>query len=182
MVHVSQASRAQCRAALRRRREAAKRYRPDCIRVLTVGQMPPDHLDRYFYFPSVPRADYLFQGVVPHLLGEEPARVDKRRQLAALRDLGFFLIDLKPDPCDPTPLDSFVDHLVERVLDLGPEHVILVKVDVYDAAFRPLIARGVPVLDKRLPFPSTGQQGVFAKGFRAALAQVGFESRADEAA
>jgi hypothetical protein len=182
MVHVSQASERDCRLAARRRRDAAKRYRPDHIRLLLIAQMPPDHLDRYFYFPTVPKADYLFWAVVRHLLGEEPARLDKRPQLRALQGRGVFMIDLKPNPCDPAPLDSFVDDLGDRATDLDPDHVILVKVDVYDAAFQRLIEKGVPVIDARLPFPSTGQQGVFDAGFRDALQKAGFASQKPEAA
>ena len=140
--------------------------------------MPPDELDRYFYFPTVAKADYLFWAVVPHLLGEEPTRLDKRAQLAALQKKGVFVIDLKPDPCDPAPLDSFVDDLVDRVLKLEPARAILVKVDVYDAAFEKLRDAGVHVVDARLPFPSTGRQPEFATGFRTALAAAGIRSRA----
>jgi hypothetical protein len=178
MVLVTEATAKECRSAARRRRDAARRYRPDLVRLLIVAQMPPDELDRYFYFPTVTRADYLFQAVVPHLLGEEPARLDKPAQLAALRDLGVFLIDLKPNPCDPAPLDSFVDGLVDRVLRLEPLHAVLVKVDVYDAAFQRLRATDVPVIDARLPFPSTGRQAEFADGFRSALAETDLPSRA----
>jgi hypothetical protein len=84
MVLVSQASPKDCRSAARRRNDAAESYRPDPVRLLIIAQTPPDDLDRYFYFPSVPKADYLFQAVVPHLLGEEPDRLDKRAQLATL--------------------------------------------------------------------------------------------------
>lgn len=140
--------------------------------------MPPDDLDRYFYFPRVPTADYLFQAIVPHLLGEQPERLDKGPQLAALRDLGVFLIDLKPNPCDPAAVDSFVDDLVERAAGLTPQHAILVKVDVFDSAFGALREAGVPVVDARLPFPSTGRQTEFAAGFRRALAACGIHSRA----
>jgi hypothetical protein len=140
--------------------------------------MPPNGLDRYLYFPTVTKADYLFQAVVPHLLGEEPARLDKRAQLAALRGLGVFLIDLKPDPCDTARLDSFVDDLADRGHHLDPQHIVLVKVDVYDVAFQRLRAVGLPVIDARLPFPSTGQQTVFGIGFRGALAEAGRPSGA----
>jgi hypothetical protein len=58
----------------------------------------PDELDRYFYFDSVPTADYLFRAVVPHILGEDPARLDKREQLAALRDQGHRLLRDEPRP------------------------------------------------------------------------------------
>jgi hypothetical protein len=182
MVLTAEATAKDCRSAARRRRDAAKRYRPDRVHLLIVAQMPPYELDRYFYFPRVPKADYLFQAVVPHLLGEEPARLDKRAHLAALRDLGVFIIDLKPDPCNPAPVDSFVDDLVARVRGLDPQHIVLVKVDVYDAAFQRLRALGLPVIDARVPFPSTGQQTVFGIGFRSALGEAGLPSRAPVAA
>jgi hypothetical protein len=41
--------------------------------------------------------------------------------------------------------------------------VILVKVDVYDAAFEALRDAGIAVVDERIPFPSTGRQTEFAK-------------------
>jgi hypothetical protein len=99
-----------------------------------------------------------------------------------LRDLGVFLIDLKPGPCDPAPLASFVDDLVDPARGLDPRHIVLVKVDVYDAAFQSLRAVDLPVIDARPPFPSTGQQTVFGIGFRGALPEVGIPSRAPVAA
>jgi hypothetical protein len=141
MVLVSQATPQDCRSAASRRKDAAARYRPDRIRLLIIAQMPPDDLDRYFYFESVPTTDYLFQAVIPHLLGEEPQRLDKRAQLTALRKRGVFVIDLKSDPCDPTPLDSYVDDLAHRATDLRPKRAILVKVDVYDAPTPPCGSR-----------------------------------------
>lgn len=152
-------------------------YRPDSVRLLLIAQMPPDDLDRYFYFPTVPTADYLFQAVVPHLLGEEPTRHDKSRQLAALRDQGIFVIDVKPDPCDPAPLEAFVGDLVERAMALAPAHAILIKVDVYDAAFEVLRDAGVSAIDARLPFPSTGRQRQFSDGFGKALTVAGIPSQ-----
>ena len=138
--------------------------------------MPPDELDRYFYFPQVSKEDYLFQAVVPHLLGETPARLDKRPQLAALRDRGMFLIDLKPDPCDRRPVAASAVGLVRRAARHEPEHAILIKVDVYDHAFRLLREADVPVVDRRMPFPSTGRQTEFHTAFRAALDDVGMPS------
>jgi hypothetical protein len=180
MVLVSQAALTDCRKAARRRRDAARRYRPDRIRLLLVAHMPPHELDRYFYFPQVSKADYLFQAVVPHLLGETPARLDKRPQLAALRDRGMFLIDFKPDPCDRRPLVASAADLVRRASRHEPEHAILIKVDVYDDAFRLLREAGVPVVDRRMPFPSTGRQTEFHTAFRAALDDVGMPSRFSE--
>ncbi|MGH3118622.1 MAG: hypothetical protein ACRDQ2_16215 [Gaiellales bacterium] len=179
MVLVSDATLDDCTAAAARRRCAAERYRPDRVRLLLVAQTPPEELDRYFYFPSVPKADYLFQAVVPHLLGEVPARLDKRAQLGRLRDMGVYLNDLKADPCDPREPAGFVDDLVRRAGSVRPERAVLIKVDVYDAAFHRLCRAGVPVIDKRMPFPSTGRQREFSRGFADALALAGWASLAE---
>jgi hypothetical protein len=106
------------------------------------------------------------------------ARLDKGGQLAALRDRGVFMIDLKPDPCDPQPVEAFVADLVMRAAELGPDHAILVKVDVYDAAFQALRDAGIAVVDERTPFPSTERQKQFDRKFRNALTLAGFPSRA----
>src|SRR5438309_2352382 len=140
MVLVDEATPKQCAAAAVRRRRAARTYRPERVHLLLVAQTPPEELDRYLYFRRVPEADYLFQAVVPHFLSETPARSDKRDQLATLQDLGVYLTDLKPDPCDPHPPSDFVDDLARRALRHSPDHAILIKVDVYDAAFKTLRA------------------------------------------
>jgi hypothetical protein len=67
----------ECEQAAARRTAAAAKYRPDRVRLLLVVQMPPDELDRYFYFEDVATADYLFRAVVPHLVGEEPLKLGK---------------------------------------------------------------------------------------------------------
>ncbi len=167
----------ECAAAAAKRQRAASAHRPKRIRFLLIAQTPPEELDRYFYFRRVPTADYLFQAVVPHFLDEVPARLDKRDQLSALRDLGVFVIDLKPDPCDPRPVSDFADHLVRRVNRQNPEHTILIKVDVYETAFKPLREAGMAVIDKRMPFPSTGRQKEFCLDFKAALKTAGWKSR-----
>lgn len=176
MVLAADATPEECAAAADRRRRTAKAYRPPLIRLLLIAQSPPEELDRYFYFRRVPKADYLFRAVVPHLLGERPARLDKSDQLSALCELGVYLVDLKPDPCDPRPPTDFADDLVRRVKRTNPEHAILIKVDVYDTAFEALGDAGVQVIDKRMPFPSTGQQKVFCRAFKAALGLAGWKS------
>lgn len=133
-----------------RRAEAASRFRPAHVKLLLVAETPPTTLDRYFYFEDVPRADYLFRAVVPPLLGEEPSR-EKTRQLAGLRDRGVFLIDLRPDPLDTQTDEQCVPDLIRRVRAVDPESVLLIKVNVYDVAYRPLHQAGVPVVDARLP-------------------------------
>lgn len=61
--------------------------------------------------------------------------------------------------------------MVNRIAELEPEHIILIKATVYDAAYPALAAAGLSVSDVRILFPSSGRQNEFAIAFgRAALA------------
>jgi|SRR5579859_3662622 len=155
------------------RANAAARYKPQRVRLLLVAQTPPANAPRdpprYFYFEKVSKHDDLFRGVIKAILGVEPIRHQKASQLAMLRDQGVFLIDLKPDPSDPLPLDSFVPALIERCRQLLPDHIILMKADVYDAAFAAAHSANLPVIDARIPFPGSGRQAEFAQAMSRAL-------------
>jgi hypothetical protein len=157
---------AQARA---RRTRAQNKYKPETIELLLIAEAPPAALDRYFYFENVTAHDSLFRYIARGVLGVEPTRGGKAEVLAALRDRGVFLIDLKPDPVDGTPLADQVPTLVDRVCELDPEKVILIKATVYDAAFRALRDAGLPVVDERVPFPGSGQQRRFKEAFARAL-------------
>jgi hypothetical protein len=122
--------------ARQRRAAAAKQYQPDKVRLLLVAQAPPDADDRYFYFPNVVKHDWLFRAVVRALLPHaEPTRTNKAALLAQLCDRGVFLVDLKPDPVDGSDLSQYVPALLNRIAELEPERIILIKADVYDAAY-----------------------------------------------
>ena len=144
------------------------------MRLLLVAESPPQSLDRYFYFEDVQTQDSLFRYVVRTLLDIEPSRDAKAAMLMRLRDLGVFLIDLKPEPSDPRPLHDHVPDLVVRIGDLAPEAVILIKATVYDAAFSLLNQEGLPVIDERVPFPGSGQQRRFQEAMKRALASTSF--------
>lgn len=155
----------------RRRAAAAEQYRPGKVRLLLVAQAPPSDDDRYFYFPDVTQHDWLFRAVVRGILPDaELTRANKASLLAQLRDRGVFLIDLKPDPVDGSPLSPYVPALLDRIVELEPERIILIKADVYDAAYPALAAAGLPVSKVRVPFPSSGRQREFAVAFARALA------------
>jgi hypothetical protein len=62
-----------------------------------------------------------------------------------------------------------VPDLVIRCLRLRPSAIVLIKANVYDAAYGVLKAAGMPVIDERIPFPSTGHQSKFRERFREAL-------------
>jgi hypothetical protein len=155
------------------RSEAARKYRPAKVKLLLVAEAPPTALDRYFYFEDVTEQDSLFRYIAREITGVKPTRENKAELLGKLQDQGVFLIDLKPDPADGTPLSSYVDDLVERCEELKPEKIILIKATVYDAVYDALASAGLPVVDERIPFPGSGQQRNFEKAFRRALANEG---------
>ncbi|WP_078315386.1 hypothetical protein [Mycobacterium sp. D16Q16] len=154
-----------------RRAAAARQYQPDKVRLLLVAQAPPDAAGRYFYFTDVPTQDTLFRSVARAILpGTEPTRDNKASLLAQLREQGVFLVDLKPDPADGSDLVPYVPALLDRIAELEPDRIILIKVDVYDAAYPALAAAGLSVSKVRIPFPSSGRQKEFAAAFGRALA------------
>ena len=155
--------------SLLRRVEAAKRFRPDEVDLLLVAEAPPVALDRYFYFSEVREHDSLFRYVARSLLGREPTRGRKEELLGELRDRGVFLIDLKETPVDGSPLEAYVPALVTRCRELSPRRIVLIKATVYDAAYVPLKAAGLPVSEVRVPFPGSGRQRQFVDAFARAV-------------
>src|SRR5439155_12110561 len=96
----------------------------------------------------------------------------KPELLAQLKKTKVFLIDLKPDPTDQSPLSEHVCALVDSCTKLRPRKIVLIKVTVYDAAFEAFRQAGLPVIDERIPFPGR-QQKRFEEKFRAALEKAG---------
>lgn len=137
--------------------------------MLLVAEAPPAADDRYFYFEDVPSHDGLFLEVAKVVLGRKPARCEKATALATFREIGVFLIDLKLDPVDGSPLQSYVPDLVARCRALNPERIILIKATVFDVAYSALREAGLPVINQRVYFPSTGRQGEFREQFSRAL-------------
>jgi hypothetical protein len=159
------------RRARDRRRRAARRYRPARVDLLLVAEAPPEAIDRYFYFPEVVTQDSLFRYVCRAVLGKEPTRAGKRLLLDELRERSVFLVDLQPEPFDERPLRAMVPALVKYVQKLNPGWIVLIKADVFDVAYAPLAAAGLPVSDVRVPFPGSGQQRRFVEAFAQALRQ-----------
>jgi hypothetical protein len=162
------------RRARDRRARAARRYQPDEIRTLLVGQAPPKakpgEPDRYFYYEDVHKHDDLFRGVARSVFGEYPERGAKPRLLAELCRRGVYLIDLKLDPIGVGPkLEQCVAGAIRRARSLRPARIILIKADVYDAAFHPMRDAGLPVIDERISFPGSGRQLEFDEQFTRAL-------------
>src|SRR5438552_1848892 len=101
--------------AWNRRREAARKYRPNRIRLLLVAESPPQAEDRYFYFEDVRAADHLFEAVCEVLFEDKP-RGDKIPYLKELRRRGIFLVELKPDA--PRHGEKLAEYLPPFLLNL----------------------------------------------------------------
>ena len=148
--------------ARRRRTEAAARYRPKRIETLLVAEAPPSSLDRYFYFEDVQTQDSLFRHVAEMVLGEKPTR-DKAPYLDELKERGWFLIHVADDPIGSRreEIVPLIPDLIQRCRELAPARIILIGAPVYDLVFGALRDAGLPVVDARLPYPGSGQQGRF---------------------
>lgn len=162
---------------LRERQAAAAKYKPDRIELLLVAEAPPCAPDRYFYFEHVDQHDWLFRYVWEGLMGTKPDRAQKAEQLAELRHMGIFMIDLHEESISRPSLADLrpkVAGLLDRCRALKPRRIVLIKSSVYDAAFEPLRAADLPVIDERIPFPASGQQKKFLNSFQRAAAIAGF--------
>jgi hypothetical protein len=155
------------------RAQAAVKYRPERVRLLLVAEAPPDSEDRYFYFEHVREQDSLFRYVAQGILGYKPDRIRKPSALSELRDRGVFLIDASEDPLDGRELRADANEVIDRCRSLEPRAIILIKTNVYDDLFAPMVGAGLPVVDKRMPFPGSGRQKQFEMGFADALEMGG---------
>jgi hypothetical protein len=170
-----------------RRRRARNKYKPTSVRCLMIAEAPPTD-DRYFYFDDVQTADSLFLETMKVLF---PAESDgyarrphqKRSLLRKFQAAGYWLLDAVDEPLEGAPKSGLrrVEHLRQksdlmkrlgRLMKAGSLHsrvpIVLIKVTVYDAFHEALNASGYRVIDKRIPFPGSGQQRRFAKAFREA--------------
>jgi hypothetical protein len=155
-----------------RHRRAARRFKPDRVKLLLVAEAPPSAPERHFYFEDVREHDLLFRYVAKGILRRQPTRENKGELLAGLRERGVFMIELNPDPTHDLPLTDHVPSLLRRVRRLSPEKIVLIKAGVFDAAYQPLVDAGLPVVDVRVPFPGRGQQARFEDAFARALREV----------
>ncbi|MGH7242735.1 MAG: hypothetical protein ACREJD_04900 [Phycisphaerales bacterium] len=166
------------KADIKRREEAAERYRPTHVRLLLLAEAPPCDTSRYFYFEDIPNHDWLYVYVCRGLFGDveiADLRARKGAYLKTLCENGVFMIDVAPDGMSsPTlaQLKPFVADAAERCNALNPDSVILIKSSVYDVAFDALKAAKVRAIDVRMPFPASGQQPAFLRLFASALKQT----------
>ena len=156
-------------------------YRPEVVRVLLIGESPPDPGDgerRFFYAPTLSR-DNLYRGVAEAVYGDRGIDLrDKTRVLELLREDGFWLIDAVPEPVNRlsayarrAAIKQAAPALVDRVREIAPERgVVICHAKVYEATAPALRAAGVQILhDAPLPFPLGNWRAQFVQGVRRAL-------------
>ena len=160
---------------------ASNKYKPATIRTLLLAEAPPCSLDRYFYFEDVKTQDSLFLEIMGVLYPDL-----KKRYLASGRDTdlkiellenfkedGYWLMDLSEIPTSLTneSLESCTPSLLQRLEKYIDKNtpIILIKASVYDSCYWPLWDNGYKVIGERIPFPGSGQQGVFREKFRRVL-------------
>ena len=166
---------------------ARNKYRPSRINVLLVAESPPSS-GGYFYAEKAIGKDHLFRETMKALKLwpiDRPMRkgCDKRPMLMQFRSLGFFLIDICELPVDKMPprrrrLSTIqgASTLPNRVKELNPGRILIVKKTVFNPARRALSIAGFEdrILNKRsLPFPSHGNQRRFRRMMRFLLSKNG---------
>jgi hypothetical protein len=160
-----------------RYKQAAAKYRPKKTRILFVGEAPPLSADRYFYFEDVKRGDWLWIALMKQLFPAAkwgPTKCERRRKrdwLRRFQNNGYRLIDAVKKPVDGSPsarvkkIKTHSHELISEVKRIKPRCIVLIKATVYDALFHEFKIAGLPVVNSRLPFPSSGRQREFHREF-----------------
>lgn len=169
-----------------RAKAAREQYKPDLVRCLLIAEALPDSLDRFFYYPDVGRADYLFLGVMQVLypslkeefLAARRPRALKESMLRRFQADGFFLLDILEEPLRRSYglLQRAVPELLSRVEAVASQQtpIVLVKATTFEVAYGPLKAAGYQrIYDRPIPFPSQGWQHRFHALFGGALKEIG---------
>jgi hypothetical protein len=164
--------------------EAARaKYLPEKIKAVIIAEAPPDSIDRFFYYEDVNKADYLFLGIIGVLY---PGAKDiylknvrnpemKELLLKQFQSDGYYLLDLFELPISMnSETDSFaVMKLSSKIEKLKIQNIpiILIKANVYDIAYHKLKLK-FNVINKRIDFPSTGNQVKFHEKFLEVISQI----------
>lgn len=164
-------------------------YRPKPIRLLLIGESPPDPGDgnRRFFYSSKLEHDNLYRGVALALYGLD-REFDITQKVCNLRKMqndGVWLIDAVDAPVNRKIkserrklIRAAVPSLVNLCRELSPTVGILICHSmVYGEAAPQLRDAGVAVLhDAALPFPLGNHRSRFVEGARLALSRAGWDT------
>ena len=96
-------------------------------------------------------------------------RLRKKKWLTKFKDDGYRLIDAIKEPVGPFIKSrerenlnfERKDHIIEEILQNSPCRIVLIKATVFDALYDSLHKAGLPVVNEKLAFPSSGRQKEF---------------------
>lgn len=165
-------------------KQARLKYKPEEISCLLIAESPPKSEDRFFYFEDVPKQDSLFLEIAKVLYpsmaeaylnsGRNPEQ--KELILKKFCEDGYFLEDLHEVPIGESPYtdqeaaSKLTTKLSKIITNETP--IILIKANVFDAAYPLFKSKGFNVHNQRLPFPGSGQQKVFRDTFSTLIADI----------
>jgi hypothetical protein len=162
--------------------KARETYKPTRIRILFIAEAPPDSIDRFFYYPTVRKADFLFLGIIEALypglkenfLKSGRATEVKKVILEKFMHDGFYLIDLSELPLSliNSDLSDQVPELLNKInlLINTKTQIIIIKANVFNLIFNHIKLSGFQnIIEIKIPFPGQGHQREFQTIFRKAL-------------
>lgn len=164
-------------------------YRPTDIRVLFVGESPPDPGDaqrRFFYSPRLFSADNLFRGLMKALYDADSSdlRDDKPQWLGRFKDDGFWLVDLTDRPVNQLSdkerrrvRSEAAPHAAARIQATQPSAgVIVCHTPTYKVLVNALGTGSPPILhDQPIPFPLGNHRARFVELVREALRKAAID-------
>ena len=158
-------------------------YRPQQVRLLFLGEAPPDpkqHDARFFYGPTLSRHHYLFLGMMEALYGARLDRMAGRKAewLRRFQGDGFWVLDALSAPAEPrrrvdrlAALKNTAHDVAERIKAVGPATGVVLCHPLADEALRPsLRAAGILLLHESvIPFPLPPWRRSFVERVRLAM-------------
>jgi len=149
----------------------AGRYRPAAIKVLLIGESPPEPKSMdirqipYFYNTKFVdnRRDSLLRETAKVILSQHVAiysEQQKHKVLSELMAKGIFLIDAVEHPINnlkglarKNAIRSNIPKLIRCIDALNPERIVVVLASVYDLICRPIQDAGLSIAQVRVPSP-----------------------------
>ncbi|MDR2953800.1 MAG: hypothetical protein LBV43_01805 [Prevotella sp.] len=169
---------------LKKLEEARIKYKPEKVKAIFIAEAPPDSLNRFFYYENVKEKDYLFLGIIDILYpGLKDIYIKKYKRhpevkksiLNQIKKNGYYLLDLFELPISinsESKINSIkkLSGKLSKICDKETP-IILIKVNVYDTIYHILKAK-FNIINKRIDFPSTGNQQKFKKSFAEAMNEI----------
>lgn len=170
-------------AVLKRFEDLRTMYRPKRLRLLVLGESPPDPDQgepRFFYDTTVSRHQYVFLGMMEALYGARSDEVtrSKTEWLRRFQADGFWMLDALDAPSESrkrtdrlAALRKAAPDVVERVKTLASAGGVILCHPLADEALRPFLRKaGIPLLHEgALPFPLPQWRRSFVERVRLAM-------------